>query len=247
MENLATILSKIGLSEREAQVYVALLDLGPSGVVALSRKTGLNRPMVYNVLNDLKKRGLVEVEFFGIKSKFAAANPDQFDALIQEHRRLFDVALPELLAKYKLRGSKSQIKYYEGFEGVKTVYERVLRETRSGDFYYVMSDQDNWVNKDITWLEDWITRRARTQLDARIILPDSKRNRYVKSMDGAWSEETRLISKPLRSDIVIYPGAYVINSLSEPVGSIVIENEEAIATQKEIFEYLWDSLPTEMP
>lgn len=246
MSALATILQKIGLSERESLVYVALLDLGPSGAVALARKTGLNRPMVYNVLESLKKRGLVEVELFGIKSKFAAANPDQFDVLIQEHRRLFDSVLPELLAKYKLRGSKSQIKYFEGFEGVKAAYEKILRETRSGDFYYVMSNQDNWVDKvDIQWLEDWIERRARTRLDARIILPDTERNRYVKSMDKAWNEETRLIPKPLRSDIVIYPAAYIINSLSEPMGSIVIENEETIATQKEIFEYLWDSLPSD--
>lgn len=237
-------LSKIGLTEKEAAVYCATLELGPSGALQIARRTGIKRPTVYVVLDQLKKRGLIEIQLQGLKQKFAAANPDQFDAIIGEQKKRFDAVLPDMLALYKLRGAKSQIKYYEGAEGIKSVYETVLREIRTGDPYYVMSDQENWSQHfDIKWLEEWIERRARKSLDARIILPDSERNRYVKRMDAAWNERTRLISKPLKTDIVIYPNRYIVNSLTAPVGSIVIENNEVIATQLELFRFTWDSLP----
>ena len=61
-------------------------------------------------------------------------------------------------------------------------------------------------------------------------------------MDAAWNEHTRLITRPVKADIVIYPGGYIINSLEAPIGSIVIENTEVIATQMELFRFTWDSL-----
>lgn len=244
MAKLDEELIKIGLSPREAQVYSAALELGPAGALQIARKTGMNRPTVYVVLDALKKRGLIEVQLQGLKQKFAAADPDQFDAIIAEQKKRFDSILPDMIALYKLRGSKSQIKYFEGQEGIKSVYETLLREIKAGDPYYVMSDQDNWsANFDIKWLESFIERRSRKKLDARIILPDSERNRFVKSMDAAWGERTRLIPKPLKTDIVMYPNRYIINSLTAPMGSIVIENAEVIATQLELFRFTWDSLP----
>ena len=244
MSKIEEELSKIGLSDKEASVYTATLELGPSGALQIARRTGLKRPTVYVILDQLKKRGLIELQLQGLKQKFAAASPDQFDAIIGEQKKRFDSILPDMLALYKLRGAKSQIKYFEGAEGIKSVYETLLREIRTGDSYYVMSDQENWsASFDIKWLEGWIERRARKSLDARIILPDSERNRFVKSMDSAWNERTRLIPKPLNTDIVIYPNRYIINSLTAPIGSIVIENTEVIATQLELFRFTWDSLP----
>jgi sugar-specific transcriptional regulator TrmB len=244
MAKIEEELTKIGLSEKESAVYGACLELGPSGALQIARRTGLKRPTVYVILDQLKKRGLIELQLHGLKQKFAAASPDQFDAMIGEQKKRFDAILPDMLALYKLRGVKSQIKYYAGAEGIKSVYETLLREIRTGDPYYVMSDQDNWTSHfDIKWLESFIEKRARKSLDARIILPDSERNRFVKSMDAAWNEKTRLIPRPLNTDIVIYPNRYIINSLTAPIGSIVIENAEVIATQLELFRFTWDSLP----
>lgn len=243
MTKIQEQLAKIGLSEKEAAVYAASLELGPSSALQISRKADLKRSTVYVILDQLKQRGLVEIQLDGIKQQFAAANPDQFDAIISDQRTRFESILPDMLALYKLRGSKSQIKYYEGPEGIKGVYEALLKEIRTGDPYYVISNQDNWQEFfDLEWLEGWIERRARKTLDARIILPDSKRNRFVKSMDRAWNEQTRLIDRKLTSDIVISPNKYIINSLTAPVGSIIIENDEAIETQMELFLSLWDSL-----
>lgn len=243
MSTLEEKLEKIGLSERESRVYLTTLELGPTGALQLSRLTGINRPMVYHTLESLKKRGLIEVQLRGLKQKFAAASPDQFDAIISDHKRTFESALPELLALYNLRGSKSQIKYYEGVEGVKSVFETTLRELKTGDPYYVMARQDNWANISMEWLEHFIERRARKQLDARILLEDTERGRYNMRMDQAWNQKTRLLPHPIDTDIIICPQRFVTYDFAPPFQIVVVENPNIIRTQLQLFRYIWDTLP----
>jgi HTH-type transcriptional regulator, sugar sensing transcriptional regulator len=243
MATLEEKLIKIGLTKREAAVYVALLELGPTGALQISRKTSINRPMVYSAVEALKKRGLVEVQLQGIKQKFVAANPDQFDSIIRDRKKTFDDALPELLALYNLKGSKSQIKYYEGLEGIKTVYDDTLRSLRTGDPYYIMARQENWEKLEFSWLEKFIERRARKQLDTRIIFEDSERGKLNKKMEQAGNQKVRLMSKPIDTKMIVTPQRYVVHDFSPPITTIVIENENIIKNQLQLFRYIWDTLP----
>lgn len=234
---------KIGLSEREAAIYVAVLELGPASALQISRKTGINRPMVYTTVEALKRRGLIEVQLQGLKQKFLAANPDQFDSIIRDRKKIFDEALPELLALYNLKGSRSQIKYYEGLEGIKAVYEETLRDLRTDDPYYVMARQENWEKLDFSWLEKFIERRARKQLDTRIIFEDSERGKLNKRMERAWNQKVRLTTNPIDTKMIVTPQRYVIHDFSPPITTIVIENENIIGNQLQFFRYIWDTLP----
>lgn len=242
MATLSDKLVKIGLSEREAVIYIAALELGPTGALQLSRRTGINRPMVYVTLEQLKQRGLMEVQLKGLKQKFAAASPDQFDAIISDHKKTFADALPELLALYKLKGERSNIKYYEGIEGLKSVFETILREVRSGDPYYVIDDQSNW-GEHLPWLESFIERRARKQLDFRIIFPDSERGRLNVRMAAALNQRVKLAPHAILTDMIVTPQRYVTHDFAPPITTIVIENENIIKNQLQLFRYIWDTLP----
>ncbi len=53
-------LSALGLSQKEATVYVALLELGTASVQAIARRADLVRPTTYVILEALTKKGLVQ-------------------------------------------------------------------------------------------------------------------------------------------------------------------------------------------
>ncbi|MEN9390538.1 MAG: hypothetical protein RLZZ283_638 [Candidatus Parcubacteria bacterium] len=236
-------LIKLGLSPHEANVYTAALQLGQTTALAISRKTGIKRTTVYDTLDALIARGLIELQLRGLKRYFAPTNPDQFDRLMSEQKKEYDQILPDMLALYRLNGSKSQTRLYEGFEGVKTVLEMTLREIRSGDPWYVIDDQHNWESKqELKWLEALVERRARKNIDFRIIFPDSERGRLNKKMEAAWNQKVRLIKRPIHTDITITPQRYIIHNFAPPITSIVLENSEIIETQKNLFLALWDSL-----
>jgi amidophosphoribosyltransferase len=56
-------LKNLGLSDNEAKVYLSMLELGPSSVLEISAKAGVNRPTTYVQIETLKKMGLVSQVF----------------------------------------------------------------------------------------------------------------------------------------------------------------------------------------
>ena len=57
--NLEFELQKIGLDEREAKVYLATLELGPSPVQKIAQRSQVPRATTYLVLDDLQNKGFV--------------------------------------------------------------------------------------------------------------------------------------------------------------------------------------------
>ena len=53
-----TIFKKLGLSEKEAAVYLSLLEHGASSVRNLAVLAGLNRGTTYDILKKLQELGL---------------------------------------------------------------------------------------------------------------------------------------------------------------------------------------------
>lgn len=237
-------LQRLGMNEKEAAVYTAALKLGPTTAIKISKSTGLKRTTVYGILDALKTRGLVSIELSGLKQYYVAAAPEQFESLMAEQRRTFENILPELMALHKLRGSKGELKYYEGPEGIKSVYESTLRTLKNGDTYFLISSYRDIEQMAPEWLEDFISRRAKKNLDARLIFLNDERGHLNKRMEQAWNQKVRLMSHPLhfKADLLITPSRFVLYSTDTPASAVVIENPDIIAMQRELFLYIWDTL-----
>lgn len=238
-------LGLLGLSQKEAIVYLALLKNGPTTTLKLAAGTAIKRPTVYLTLDSLKKRGLVEIQSRGLKSNFAAVDPRQFGTLLSEKEKQFEEILPELLGFYKLRGSKNIIKYYEGTGGVKTAYEDILREMKAGDPYYAIADQHNWEKFDNDWFENYLERKARRMLDTRIILKDSKIARRYHTMARIWKLKVKITDHALDvvGDIVVCPQRLLLHNFAPPITAAVIEHPDIIQTHLNLFRFIWNMLP----
>jgi sugar-specific transcriptional regulator TrmB len=93
------LLKKAGFSEKEIDVYLALLGQGEAVVSDVAEKANINRSTTYVVLDALAKRGLVtDTERSGVKL-FSAGSAedlvlylerasDHFDVLAKQARRL---------------------------------------------------------------------------------------------------------------------------------------------------------------
>ncbi len=52
-------LKKLGLTEKEAVIYINALSLGTFSVSSIAQKTGIKRPTCYIILDELIKKNLV--------------------------------------------------------------------------------------------------------------------------------------------------------------------------------------------
>ncbi|HIH10783.1 TPA: helix-turn-helix domain-containing protein [Candidatus Woesearchaeota archaeon] len=129
------ILLQAGLSQREIILYRALIAESEQTASELSKRTGLIRTNVYDLLNTLIKKGIVAYVIRNGMKYFSAAEPEKIlDFVDQEKRELDEVKeqlqqmLPQLRPLH-LKQERPIIEVYEGKEGLKTILEMSIRES----------------------------------------------------------------------------------------------------------------------
>lgn len=80
---LKLTLQNFGFSEKEADVYIGLLELGKGTVTEISRKAGINRTTGYDILNSLTNKGVVSVSGKEPKQEYAAESPDSITTYLK--------------------------------------------------------------------------------------------------------------------------------------------------------------------
>ena len=77
-----TIFKKLGLSDKEAHVYLSLLEHGTSSVRSLAASTKLNRGTTYDILKKLREVGLASFFHKNTKQHFVAEDPEKILKLL---------------------------------------------------------------------------------------------------------------------------------------------------------------------
>lgn len=237
-------LQKLGLNRKESDLYFAFLSMGSGMVSEIAKKAGINRTSAYDILASLSKKGLVSISGKEPKQEYRCENPEKFLKFIrqdiekrEEDYRYAELLLPELKSVYKV-GTRPQVKFYEGIEGMKQVYEDTL--TASGPFVAMASYDD--MHKTLKgYFPDYYRRRAAKGLFVRGIVPATELARERKKMNPFEARELALVPKELfdiSPDIEIYDNKVMIASWKEELG-IIIESQEIADALKKLFELAW--------
>jgi sugar-specific transcriptional regulator TrmB len=118
-------LTQIGLSEKEATVYEALLNLGKANMGKLLPKVPYKRGNTYDILKDLSAKGLVtETEERG-KTVFVVEPPDRLKTLIEkseqtltQQKEALESNFEQIASTYRLTMNRPGVRYYEGLNGI---------------------------------------------------------------------------------------------------------------------------------
>src|SRR6266699_2317106 len=100
-QQLISHVEELGLSNKEARVYLASLALGPSPVQKIADDSGIKRVTTYVILESLVGLGLVSQTSKGKKTYFIAEDPINLERLldkreqeIQDQKHNFSQILP---------------------------------------------------------------------------------------------------------------------------------------------------------
>ena len=83
-------LIKLGLSDKEAKVYLAALKLGTGTAAKIAQAASLNRPTTYVILEKLSKMGLISTHNAQKIQLFNAEDPERLSDLLQERKKLIE-------------------------------------------------------------------------------------------------------------------------------------------------------------
>lgn len=137
-------LRRIGLTEGEINVYLALLELGVCTTGKITQKSGVSGSKVYEVLDRLEKKGLASSVVKNEVKQFEAAHPERILDYIEEKEKLIEKEktdvkkiIPELILKQKF-AKKSSAKIFTGFDGIKTTNEDIIKSLDRGEEWLSM-------------------------------------------------------------------------------------------------------------
>jgi len=236
--NLTTILQNLGLNEKEAKVYLACLELGSATVQEVSDKAGVKRTSVYNFLEDMKVRGFITEVKHGKRILLIAEDPQTLLKKADEQKRQLEEMLPEFLSIYNLPGEKPKVKFYQGVEGLKRVYEDTLEE---GSPIYLISDYEQMFEAlDSEWMWDYAKRRTKKEIKAFSIAKEGVQAKKVKADDSEQLRETRFIKDvDFETEINIYGNKVALLSFRRPYAGVIIEDRAIAQTLKSMWKIIW--------
>ncbi|MDQ5954335.1 MAG: HTH-type transcriptional regulator, sugar sensing transcriptional regulator [Patescibacteria group bacterium] len=243
-EKLLQILKDIGLQEDEANVYLASLSLGPTSVLKISKRSGIKRTTVYGIIEDLKQKGLMQIELKGLKQFYVAENPEKLEAVLERRKNEFQDKLPEFMALYKLKGGESTIKYYTGQEAMRNIYMETLKEIKPNEDYLVITNQDKWYNLDPNFADKYIEERSKLNIKTRLLFQDGKTAQEHKKFEKNFNQSVKILPKgePLNVDTVLLPNKLITFELIPPYKTVIIENKSIVELHKEMFELIWQGI-----
>lgn len=240
------ILKKLGMSDKVASVYQALLTLGPVSVRFLATHTGLNRGTTHDALKWLMEYGLVSFYHQESKQHFVAQHPDVLLHLARQKKtdlmrveQEVETMIPELVALYH-RGGDRPVARYVPHTALNSILEDVLVVCEQDDerMYRIYSAEG---------VRSFLYEAFPTFSDARVGKGISVRAIAVGGGGELRGLDERKIlptTESLSTYIIIYPGktAYIsLDAKGIPLG-VVIENSGVYRTERHVFDTVWNTL-----
>jgi sugar-specific transcriptional regulator TrmB len=162
-------LEKIGLNDKKAKVYLAVLELGQATVIQIAKRTILKRTTIYDLVADLVNQGYLSEIKKGNKNIIIAEDPEilikKFERRLEEVKGLS----PALSAIFASLTSKPQIKFYEGVEGVRHLMEESLVMKNKEVFYWGPADNLIKILGNV-YIDKWLKRRIKAGIQTHGLL-----------------------------------------------------------------------------
>jgi sugar-specific transcriptional regulator TrmB len=232
-----------GLSENEAKVYLAALELGETSVYRLAKKSGVKRTTTYLAVESLKEKGLISAFHKNGVTICYAESPKKLTLVLEEKKKALDRIMPELLAFNNLIDRKPKIRYFEGPESYKEVFSDVLKYP--GTEMLATFNEKFW-NKDNYFVSYFIPKRKEKKIWARELFQDIPELRNLKREEQSHFFKSKLVPGDkfkIEIEMVIYGNNKVgFVSYDEEI-AIIIESQKIHDTQKSFFETIWSLLP----
>ncbi len=244
MESLIRELKKLNLTEKEAKVYIALLELGPSTPYRIAKKAHLKRPTAYVIAEELVEKGLI-VQVTGEKQKmYIARSPESYVDEVEQRVRDAKKVLPELMALQRKTSEKPNILYFEGVSGMKQAYNYRLKEFHNKEivgFFARFQDVGQELDKEV--FIPWNEYKEKNNMRVRgFTVDDPNLQTYARFLGG---EAKTITAKYLPESIYSADSSLEIFdwgvriAIMESKQAIIIESNKLASSLKQVFELLW--------
>ncbi len=239
-----SILEELGLTEKEAKLYLALLELGQATSSDLIKKLDYYSKTVYELLEKLMKKGLVSYVIKSNIKYFGAVNPEKFLDILKEEEndiKIKENKIKEILPKLKqlkeLNKEKQEASIYYGKKGMKSVFEDTLKQK---DEILVFGGGGKSKEFLEHYYDLWNRIRAKSKIKLRLLWNENLRDKQ-DSIKNIKFYNLKFLPREFENPApaMIYKDKVAITVWSKEPIAILIKSKEVNKSYRNYFELLW--------
>lgn len=237
--SLLPTLIDAGLTEKEARIFLAGIELGPASIQQLANQANIKRPTAYQIVEDMERKGLFSIIYQAKKKRLLAEDPEKVLAILKTREQAFLKAMPELKMLYTTGGNKPRIQFFDGIEGLKSIYWDTLESKGTILAYGSIDDMWNAIPK--SFIREYVKERTKRNIFEKAIVPNTPEAQEYTKRDKEEKRQLILVPRdrfPFNNEINIYNDKVAIFSFPERIG-IIIQSKKIADTQRAIFELAW--------
>jgi sugar-specific transcriptional regulator TrmB len=250
MDLIEQILTSFSLTEKEKNIFHILLDNGTLTASQAARLCELPRNTVRGVLDKLTQTGLVfrskkaNTNYYAVEEKEAIIKSlkrqkELISATLDSQIELIEESA-ELLKRNSVSKKKPTITYYDGYKGLRKVYEDSLTATET---IRAWASFDANAEAMPNYFPNYYKRRAAKGIAIRSIHPDTPAARKGTTFNKNFLRECVLIPKEkflINPEIQIYNDKVTIVSWKEKF-ALIIKSEEISSALRAIFDLCYST------
>lgn len=235
--DIKTPLKEYGLSNKEIEIYLTLLQLGSVSLQEVAKRADYPRTTVYNTLNYLITKGLVsKIVKKGI-TYYSATEPEKLQDKLEEKKKLIESILPELKGLKKVMKESSNVEIYEGFKGVYTILSDVFK-VKQQTYYFGGYKESLEILKHLPAHARLM--RLENNIHAKIVIdPADEEIFHTKKYKKLTKMRFLKSLKEFPAMIFIYGKKVAMFTVKGDLVGLIISNKEFAEAMKMIFEVYW--------
>ncbi|MEI7620937.1 MAG: helix-turn-helix domain-containing protein [Candidatus Moraniibacteriota bacterium] len=243
MEKIAEKLEKLGITGKEAEVYIELLKLREASVAQLAKNTSIKRTSVYYCLDALIKKEIVgQIDKNGKKFYFCEDPKQSLHNLVEQQKLAIEEMLPQIKDILGKGSFLPTIKIYYNINGLRSLFADVISCKEKVARYYMTDTSINDL-LGVTFMRATIKKRVAEKIKALSLRTFEYNLDLTEELFYAskFLRETRFLPKDLKISpyMIIYDNKSIIIAPKEKIGFIV-ESQEFADAQKAIFDIIWN-------
>ncbi len=247
-----TELKKIGLKDKEASVYLACLQLGPSPVQVIARKAKVVRATTYVILESLAKMGLVTQYQEGKKTLFAAEAPRQLSRVLEKQEeevrnkeRALEVIMPQLQVLVKSSGEKPSVRYFDGEEGIRAIRQEIVMHSKPGSTVLNIINADSMDAYFPKIFDSYYRQRVAKHVHAKTIfstVSGESKKRFLSEEFSKFSERIFIPPEhfPNAGVITVFEDRVAMSSFEGQSGGVIVEGQTIASMMRDVFTLAWE-------
>lgn len=240
------ILNSLGFSDNESMIYELLLQEGEIGVGQLQKLVTLRRATLYNILESLKSKKIIDEGVYHGKKTFIPKSPLVLENMMQEkinnlktEQSKLKVIIPEIMLNYKLTNKTPLITSYKGIEGLSKIYDHILKVRKPILIFASFYDRNKPEFSKL--INEQIKHQGRLGIKSRVLgsIKEYSKKYYEFAKDNKVEIKVPRTKNPFDVQIIIYGNNVAMTDFRDEYISTLISNPAIARSMEQLFEIAW--------